>query len=443
MHGLRTSSVLVLDDKEEDALKIQRALALEGIGALLVPGAPEQLRPARPLSGVRVAVLDIDLGVGTDAVSRVRHTMGIVRHLIDARNGPFVAVVWTGNDEYYQLFEEELRTLECRPVSIEKIDKAPVLDLAEEECSRELLGAIGRAVERAPALEFANLWEQVVRDAGTDTLVSLALAEQPGDGESQAMSFLSALLRAGAEVDAAPDAAAGMGALLAALNPIHFDKVEALSSRLGEDDLAAVAPILDKAKEGSPGISLSDQAQLNGALLFDPRADGFGPGRLYGYRDIKAIDIAPALPSEQTIREDTFEREHAGRAGDLPVVFLEVSAACDHQQGKLRVARLIAGVVFVAATYGSSTKDGPVKKAERAHARSGDHLRALEPARIDVDGFPSKDVRIVWNAHYPLTLPVENVSGITALGRFREPLLADVRAWLGYHAGRPGYVSIG
>ena len=442
MHGLRTSSVLVLDDSDEDALKIQRALALQGIGAVLVPGAADQPRPEKPLSGIRVAVLDIDLGVGTDAVSRVRHTTGIVGSLIGPDNGPFVAVVWTENKDYYELFEQELGTLECPPVSIAKIDKPPVNEMPAEERPRALLGAIGDAVERAPALEFSNLWEQIVRDAGSDTLVSLALAKQPGDGSSQAMDFLAALLSAEAGTGAAPDAAAGMRSLLAALNPIHFDKVEALSSRMGEDELAAVQPVIDASRDSDAGISLSDQSQLNGALLFDPRADGFGPGRLYGYRDIESI-AAGALPGEQAIREDTIERDYVDRAEDLPVVFLEVSAACDHQQGKIRIARLIAGVVFAAETYGHSTKDGPVAKAERVHARSGDHLRPLEPARIYAEGFPSSDVRIVWNAHYPLSIPVGQFSTIQPIGRFRELLLADIRAWLGHHAGRPGYVSIG
>lgn len=204
MLGLRTSSVLVLDDSDEDALKIQRALALAGIGSVLVPGAPDAVRPEDPLSGIRVAVLDIDLGVGHDAASRVDHTMDIVRPLIDKENGPFVALAWTANDDCFEPFGRELRTPECRPVPIAMIAKDLVPGPKEDDRSRALLGAIEAAIAQAPALEFANLWEQIVRDAGTGARVSLALAERPGAEKPQAPDFLSALLRAGPKATRPP-----------------------------------------------------------------------------------------------------------------------------------------------------------------------------------------------------------------------------------------------
>ena len=115
------------------------------------------------------------------------------------------------------------------------------------------------------------------------------------------------------------------------------------------------------------------------------------------------------------------------------MVLLEVSAACDHQQGNVVAARLIAGVAF-------THEEG---KGRLAKPRNGNYLRKIEPLRTgDVDGLPGGEVVLVWNARYPVSVSVEEIAGLAPIGRLREPLLADIRAWLSYQAGRPGYASI-
>ena len=99
--------------------------------------------------------------------------------------------------------------------------------------------------------------------------------------------------------------------------------------------------------------------------------------------------------------------------------------------------------MFAAATYGSLTKDGPAGSDRRVHARRGGHLHPLDPARIAAAGFPPGDVRIVRNAHCRVSIPVDAISAARPAGRFREPLLTGIRAWIGHRAGRPGHVSIG
>ena len=159
---------------------------------------------------------------------------------------------------------------------------------------------------------------------------------------------------------------------------------------------------------------------------------------LYTYEQIKALDIGVALPDKDGILRNTVESGHLERAGELPVVFLEVSAACDHQQAKIRTARLLAGVVFSASSF----KRG--KKKKKVNSRDdADYLRELDCVQVrGIKGFPADEVSFVWNAHYPVSVKVCKISHSQPIGRFREPLLTDVRAWLGYQTGRPGYMSI-
>ena len=437
MHGLRTSSVLILDDDDDDALKIQKALALRRIGAILVPGAPDELRPLCPLNGIRVAVLDIDLGQGTDGPSRARYTRSIVDPLIDRNNGPYVAVVWTSNSEDFDLFKKQLKKIQCPPVLTVMLDKTKVLTLNADESVVKILDVIENAVADVPPLEFANYWEQVVQDAANDTLVSLDLDVPPKSSRAKSMAFFAALLRSEANSGALENNVGSMRALLAALNQVHFDKVEERSAKIEDAEATLVGSIRKTAKKGENKLSLVEQSQLNASLLFDNRAEGFGPGRLYAFEEVEALGLGKALPDKQEVLEDTVEIEHLERAHDLPLVLMEVSPPCDHQQGKIRTARLLAGVVFPSSNFGQG------ERKKRVNARSSDYLRALETVRIpDVESFPVEGVRIVWNAHYPVSVSVNEIHKCKPIGRFREPLLADVRAWLGYQSGRPGYASV-
>ncbi len=438
MHGLGAGSVLILDDIDEEARPIREALAQRGIGAIHVS---DEMQPESPLRGIRVALLDIHLqGLASGPDASVDATRDLIDQIIHEENGPYVAVIWTGRPDEVDRFERELGKIRCPPVRTVTLEKSRVIGDGGSGV-QGILNAIDKAITDIPALPIASLWEEIVREAANDTLVSLDLADE------QAVDRLAALLRAEADQGALDEDAAGMRSLLAALNPVHFDRAEERSAGMG--GASAVAPIRERAKAMKNALPLAQQAQLNGALLFDPRADGFGPGRLYRYGDIESLGIGAALAGEDRIRRDTAEDEYLDDSPDdaLPVFFLEVSAACDHQQGKLRAARLIAGVAFPAAKFGTGDRGRQGRRGGPHKVRDGAHLRTLQAVRVP--GFPDEGARIVWNAHYPVAvslgdaLTLDGIKKIKPIGRFREPLLADIRAWLGYHAGRPGYVSIG
>lgn len=437
MHGLRSSSVLVLDDTDDDALKIQKSLALRGIGSILVPGPMKGELPECSLKGIRVAVLDIHLGFGNDSQSRVQHTRGVVDRVIDKENGPYVAVIWTSNAEDYDLFCEALKTIKCPPILAVKLEKSSVINLEATACAEKILESIAKAISDVPPLDFANLWQQIVWDAANDTIVSLEVADHPSSTNHRALGFFAALLKSEADAWALESDANGMRALLAALNPVHFDKVEERSAGMAEGDRAVVAPIRERARGVSGDLALSDIAKLNTSLSFDRRVDNFGSGRLYCLDEIRQLGIGSALPDDQCVRSDTLERDHLQRGSDLPIVLLEISAACDHQQQKIHTARLLAGVVFDASRFGVG------ERRKRVNARCADYLRTLEPLQIsEVNGFPANDVRIVWNSHFPVSVSVSAIADCSPIGKLREPVLADIRAWLSYQVSRPGYVSV-
>ena len=125
MDGLRTARVLVLDDKIADAKPLMEALAKHGIGATYFSGDLDMLPCAdRKLTGIRLAVLDLDLGSGGEApavISALLRTVnGIVRH----DNGPYLAIAWTDKEEeYFSEFVRRQMELECQPIHVIKMYK--------------------------------------------------------------------------------------------------------------------------------------------------------------------------------------------------------------------------------------------------------------------------------------------------------------------------------
>ena len=56
--------------------------------------------PAQPLSGIRLAFLDMDIiGAGVDPKSKVAALANCMRRVIDRNNGPYVAIAWTKHPE--------------------------------------------------------------------------------------------------------------------------------------------------------------------------------------------------------------------------------------------------------------------------------------------------------------------------------------------------------
>lgn len=445
MHGLRTSSVLILDDNHDDALEIQRSLALHGIGAILVLGGQEMEKPSERATGIRVAVLDIYLGATTNAAEEIRQTTRVVDELISEENGAYVAVVWTANPSDYEEFEKQLRKIRCPPVRAVKLDKNKVLqnDVSRSDKAQMILDAIGEAIGEVPALRFSSLWEQLVHDAANDTLLALGIGTPSQASDSRGMATLSALLRSEAGGALSDDRNAAR-ALLAALNPVHFDRVENRSTRIADHLEKAAEPIRRVAKGSTTPLLPDERARLNTAMIFDQQADGLSAGHIYSFTDIEGLGIGPALPESMAIRSSIVEERHlrgednlpAIPPEDLPVLFLEINATCDHRQQKISATRLIGGVAISAGRVEGAPNAKPV-------VRRGERLRKLQPLNLPGwESFPGGRVVLVWDALYPVSVSSTSISQLRPIGRLREPVLSDIRSRMAFHVSRSGYASV-
>lgn len=436
MFGLHTSRVLLVDDDATDALPILKSLGLHGIGAVYLSGAIGDPVPEQPLSGIRVAILDIYLNVLGDPATRMQQTVQLVDRIVSEDNGPYVAVVWTSNPDDFEQFKSRLMQNRCPPVLMVPLDKSEVMSQDEgDRAAEQILGVIEEAVRGSPAVEFSIQWEQLVHDAATDSLGVLRLGHDTTD-RTTSTDVLACLLRSSASAAALESNDGSSRALLAALNPIHMDKLEsrAIENQMYLDH--AVGAIRSRANASSFALEQDEIVELNTALLFDIQSSALGAGAIYLVNDMRKPELVGALPTDDAVRESTVEKDHITRAVDVQLVLCEVSASCDHQQGNTDVARFVAGIAFDAERVRRGDK------SLRVHPRKATYVCTLEAVRTGSDyGLPVNTI-FAWNSRFPVSVPAHKIADLMPIGRIREPLLTCIRDWHSHQSSRPGYLNI-
>jgi hypothetical protein len=230
MEGLRTTRVVVVDDDPQDGLAILQALSQLGAGAAYYSGSLEQL-PAERLRGVRLLVLDMDLGTGASHPAAIlAPTLAVVDRLLDHRNGPVLILAWTGHGELVDEFRRRLQAArpDLHPLFVILMEKAAV----KAEAKGDVVELSRIVMERTQTLFPFDLllrWEEQVHQAANDAVNVIAdLIGAPATGVAAAaveetwrnglLHILRALARA-ASGSVFTDGAAARRALFDALNP--------------------------------------------------------------------------------------------------------------------------------------------------------------------------------------------------------------------------------
>lgn len=436
MFGLHTSRVLLVDDNEDDALPILKSLGQQGIGVIYVSGTLDNPPPSQALTGIRVAILDIYLEFQGDPDTRMRRTVQLIDSIISRGNGPYVAVVWTSTPSDFEEFRTQISGIQCPPILAVALDKQSIRELTDPvEIAEQIFDAIQSAIRGSAAVDFSIQWEQLVHDATVGTFETLGLGPN-AQATSESLDILAGLLKANASAEMLQVNERSSRALLAALNPIHFDNLEAqATARMSSLD-DAIDAIRSRAGETDFKLSQDQIINLNTALMFDLQPGTFGAGAIYVMDDMRAAQLDAALPTNEAVRESTVEKEHLERANSAPLVLVEISASCDHQQGNTDSASFVAGIAFDADRIGQGIR------AERIHPRTGDYMYPLEAINTSGVDALAAITRFAWNSRFPVTIPTNKITNLTPIGRIREPLLTCIRDWYANRSSRPGYLSV-
>ncbi len=177
MSYLGETSIIVVDDEPKHGLAVVRALNQEGLGVAYYTGDVEEL-PQTALSGVRLAVLDMDLSegdvAGREPAARLAPLLSVLGRLVARTNGPYVATVWTSHPELVAEFKRQFSRMNptTPPMFITPLDKAEFYK-GEEFDSEKLQIKLLESVAKAWPLSLLIGWESYSRRASSEVVSQL------------------------------------------------------------------------------------------------------------------------------------------------------------------------------------------------------------------------------------------------------------------------------
>src|SRR2546428_5522570 len=127
MNGLSGARVLLLDDEAAEALPIIKAFSKVGVPVAYFDGRPGQTpRNRDKLNGIRLAILDMDLGFGGPPENMASTMLQTLASIVRSDNGPFGVLIWTNHPDQKETFKQFMyeRSDLPKPVFVLMLKKA-------------------------------------------------------------------------------------------------------------------------------------------------------------------------------------------------------------------------------------------------------------------------------------------------------------------------------
>lgn len=435
MNGLLGARVIIVDDKADEALPVIKAFARKGIPTTFFDGTIGELPPqSKPLSGVRLAILDMDLiEGGASEKAKAAALVTRLERILGPANGPYVALLWTNHPELREEFESYAFSSKKLP--------NPILTvlLTKAECKTAtgkfrlsvVAQKLDAALSQAAPLQLLQGWEEKCFGAATAVTNALSkLAETDAatlaDWRVQWKNQLLTLMHDMAEAEMAKnlDADCCAEGLYNSLNPLHTDRMESQSIELSDTESASVVEVL-----AAPSATTTNQkAQVNTMLhLAFENLDRFSPGNIYVFPK-KTIPDWVATNKELVFDLANNDQREVSKLSRR--MLIETSAVCDHAQRNIRTHRLIMGLLVPAEKRKSMKRKvgfvfsfGPLHLGRPVVAKDGNYY-------------------FYFSARHAVTRGLSQLKKLKAVTRLRTQALSDLQAWYSNQSSRPGMVLL-
>jgi len=420
--GLRTSRVLVIDDQRDEAQGVIDALAKDGIGAIYYSQDITR-HPDQPLTGVRLATLDMNLEnlPAAEPPAATAAILSVLGNLIAENNGPYLAIAWTKHSELVEEFSKRAAALPCPPVRVIPLLKADVRVADGSFDIAKIAAEVRKALDECYPLGLLAFWEQMVHKSSGSIMEMMPDGNGWTDGSKRTLALL--LKHSAGEGDPQD---VKLRVLLEAFNSLQFDTIESDTALLDTETANGLVNSLETIEAPSEGSDLA--ARLNQRLLFGVDLPDVASGNIYQPGTIASAekDVFPTVDELLDDMAQPGKKQELKEAGTLAVA-MEITPLCDYQQGKVRRARFVCGIAV------GPDRINLIKKAA---------FVGRTPV-VWFDNEPLCGNRVVaWNSHFIVSSSLDQVPRGAALVRLRQSPLMDVQAWIGSHATRPGYLSV-
>ncbi len=441
MNGLGGARVLLLDDEPKEALPVITAFSKIGVPIAYFDGT-ELPKERYKLRGVRLAILDMDLGVGGSPENKASTVVNMLSGILSSDNGPYGLLFWTKHSELRDIVTQFIyaRSHLPKPVFVIMLQKAhfnrrsrtgqPTDQFSTVRLSRELLRAL---TENSP-LECMQVWEGSCFEAATKvtngigeltTSAAMQLDDWRRDWREETLKLLFTISRAKAEKHHSVENC--IPSMFLALNPLHTDRMDLLVEGVS----APLAKYATQIMSAQGGSATERKAKVNSMLhLGSDHLDRFEPGNFYVMPKHGKPTFIPGLQDllRDTIHPDTPENR-GPIVRDARIFAVEVTPVCDYAQDKMGFSRLCVGFLLPLA------HEKKIKNAQ--------FLKRLGPFHLSSRMLSPSAYNIYFNSRYVASAKPSDVKKLKPVVRVRFQLLADVQSWLAYQSSRQGVMLLG
>ena len=444
MNGLTGARVLLLDDEPGEALPIIKAFSKVGVPVAYFDGRPGQTpRNRNRLHGIRLAILDMDLGFGGPPENMASTMLQTLGRIIHPDNGPYGVLIWTNHPDQKETFSRFMyeRSALPKPVFVIMLKKADFIVGSSSNAAKrrfsigKLSTELVKILAETSPLEFMQVWEGSAFRAATNVTNTLAeLSQSTADSLDQwkkqwhdeTLKLLLVISRAQAEAHHTRDNC--IPSMFLALNPLHSDRMDALATESSQE----LFKHIDQIMNATGSSAIERRAKVNSMLhLASNDLDRFSPGNLYVVEG-RRPSIFPAL---KDMLRNSLNGDEAAQAKNLELVIqkgrqcgIEITPVCDYAQDKMGLSRVIVGFVL--------------PQEHKKLVKRTDFLKPIGPFYFDGGGLPSGAYNLYLDSRYVVAAEPRLVKKLRAKARVRPQLLADVQFWASYQAARQGVILL-
>ena len=410
----KLKEAVVIDDKEDDAFPLIRALWKLGISCRYFSGKVNEL-PAQPVSGVRLVFLDLVLdetAASTNPDDKVSKVINVLLKVIGSDDSFYLAMLWTANsnsDLPYKLKQKLEETGITKSFSFETLNKADFRDgdkYDENRLNKEIRKRISKLKQTKLLLE----WEDIVDKARANTINTFLEGWYQNNDQDQLSDLLFRLSEAYTKVDNSSNKKKAVNALLA-FNSIFTDTLE---NDIRTKDFWGVSQIK---KSNSNKDSIQKRATINRKLiLFNYQNTELYPGNVYESKGKLRRTIG---------YKNLFEKSYPPKS--VKHISLEISPYCDYEQKKIKLSRILPGILF---TVYNDTK---ILKLKSCYAY------IYTTPIIEIGGAIS---RLVFDFRYMYAIDPKELRDMKPMFMLRNNIVTDIQSRLASHINRPGITSI-
>lgn len=441
--------ILVIDDKEEDGIKVAKAVWDSKYAIRFIRYDEEELIRAgkQNMRGVRIIFMDMNLigdgilGSGSKNFTAVQQAL---EYCLDAGNGPYVLITWSTWDRYApELFKHlnERMPILLKPSLCKQLNKE---DYADRD--GKLSEKIQEFIHELEAIGVLMSWEKCIQYASCETLcelIDIALRSGMENTQDALRSVLYSLARA--EGGRNLDRENAVKHLYSVLSQILYDNL----ADIRPDEEADLSELVYSGKDIEPKEPWSQKinTMLHLDLTDTESGTGHTPGDVFSYPGkghglpIPEEELNKFLRGQfMSLTEEQDKTEFKAKIEEAcRLVLVEITPPCDYSQKKFVWHRYVVAALvqqdFVDLTRVLN------REKEARDSRLPDFCWESPEFQIK----ENTPFRVIFNSRLIVSIPPKSEFHEKVgkrLFRIRQPLLGDMIGWLSRQSSRQGHISV-